>query len=198
MQSKLSNDSSTLREAMAASARHDAERAIELLLQACDEAPGAAAPRLLLGAEYAQTGRLADAEGAFAHAVLLDPGLHIARFQLGLLLFTAGRAGTALVVWQPLLALDGPADLQRFVEGFAALARDDLALARQRLQEGLALLVDNPPLAADMRKVIARIDEVLTPEPAPASTAAASSDGAGEPTSAHVLLSNYGATGPRH
>lgn len=198
MQSEPSNDSPTLREALAASARQDSERAIDLLLQACDEAPAAASPRLLLGAEYAQAGRLADAEGAFAHAVLLDPALHIARFQLGLLLFTAGRAGTALVVWQPLLALEGPVALQRFVEGFAALARDDLGLARQRLQEGLAVLADNPPLASDMHKVVARIDEALSPETPPMGAPPTPADRGDEPTSAHVLLSNYGAGSPRH
>lgn len=156
----------------------------------CEPPIGSAMHHFLVGSELAQAGRYVEAEAALANAVLLAPELHIARYQLGLLQFTSGRAAVALVTWSPLFALPSTAALQRFVSGFAALAQDDFAQALARFREGLVLNTDNEPLHRDIRMLIERI-EGMTP-PAAAAEPQEASDGV------HVLLSNYRRQGPLH
>jgi Flp pilus assembly protein TadD len=91
--------------ALQVSAAGDSEGAIRLLRAAAQEDPASGLVQFLLAAELAQAGAIGDAEAAYANAVLLAPQFHIARFQLGLLQFTSGRAAIALLTWQPLLAL---------------------------------------------------------------------------------------------
>ena len=148
---------------------------------------------LLLGSDYAAEGELEKAETALARAVLLSPALHIARYQLGLLQFSSGRAAAALVTWSPLAVL-GPAEaLGHFVRGFAALSQDEFAPAQLHFEAGLACNHGNPALAGDIQMVMARVsqlqaqgamrDSVPAPEESPA---------------AHVLLTNYGKFGTLH
>ena len=50
-----------LKQAMAASAQGDGETAVRLFREAVDEQPGFAVPPFLLGAEFAQMGRIEEA-----------------------------------------------------------------------------------------------------------------------------------------
>lgn len=177
-----------LREAIAASQRHDSEAALALLARVSEIAPQAAIPHLLTAGELAQAGRHAEAESAFARALLADPELHIARFQLGLLQFTSGNAAMALLTWQPLLALGDGHALLLFAQGFTQLAQDNMSEAARLFHAGMEANTDNAPLNADIRMVLQRMAETIgtdrPPTPASAST---------EPvTDTHVLLSNYG------
>ena len=177
-----------LDQALQASRTGDASRAIELFQAAANAAPANAMPRYLLGTELAAAGNMQQAEAALAQAVLLDPALHMARFQLGLLQFTERRVAVAMMTWQPLYQLPATAPLQRFVTGLAALARDDFDEARARLLEGIAANTENAPLNADMRMVLARIDAVQQG----ASSAPANAVEADEPQGDdHILLANY-------
>ena len=54
----------------------------------------------------AEAQRFDEAVTAFAAALAHDPELHIARFQLGLLLLSSNHTEAALRVWAPLDALD--------------------------------------------------------------------------------------------
>ncbi|MBC7603175.1 MAG: hypothetical protein H7255_11035 [Ramlibacter sp.] len=143
----------------------------------------------LLGSELASLGRFDEAEAAFANAVLVAPGFHLARYQLGLLQFSSGRASAALVTWQPLLLLADAQPLVHFVQGFTALAHDDLATARTHFNTGLARESDNPAVASDIRQVLARMDEI----PVAPTTSTHDGDAAN-----HVLLANYGKPGTLH
>ncbi|MWL90511.1 tetratricopeptide repeat protein [Cupriavidus sp. SW-Y-13] len=185
-----------LREAIAASQQGDSEAALALLARVTEMAPQAAIPHLLTAGELASAGRYAEAEAAFARALLADPALHIARFQLGLLQFTSGNVAMALLSWQPLAALGEKHALALFVQGFTELAQDNMSEAARLFHAGMEANTENAPLNADIRMVLQRMAETIAASQpaapassqAPAQVAAASS----AETETHVLLSNYG------
>ncbi|HSV48030.1 MAG TPA: hypothetical protein VLJ58_19725 [Ramlibacter sp.] len=175
---------------IAASQANDADKALDCFRAASAAHPAWALPHFLAGSEHAAAGRMAEAEAAFANAVLLEPGLRLARYQLGLLQFSSGRAAVALLTWQALLELGDGVALAHYVRGFAALARDDGAQALASFEAGLALPQDNPAVAADIRLVLARLAEVQAPGQAQPEL---------EPSEGtHVLLANYGNPGRLH
>lgn len=172
-------------EALAATSNASDDERIQHWMQMALAHPGSALPHLMLGAEHANLGAMTEAEEAYCRAILSDPALHIARFQLGLLQFCQSRLAAALLSWQPLTALGQAAPLRLFVEGFAALASDQFEAALRQFEGGLAVLHDNPSLAADIRRVIARIQTAHQTEQH-------------SPADYHFLLANYRQTGKPH
>ncbi|MDP9912418.1 tetratricopeptide (TPR) repeat protein [Variovorax boronicumulans] len=178
---------------MAASQANESTQAIAWFQEASAAQPAAALPQFLLGAEFAALGDIAQAETAFANATLLAPAFAMARYQLGLLQFSSGRAATALITWQPLLGLPDTDPLPHFVNGFAALAQDRFDEALQHYQKGLVLNTTNDALSGDIAKVIAGIKALSSTHTA--------ADDQGRPTDStdnHVLLANYQQQGPAH
>src|SRR4051812_25103195 len=96
--SALSSEESTsdaqafLDAGVVASQTGDAQRALDLFVKASAALPSWGLPHFMIGSEHAAAGRMAQAEAEFANAVLLAPLLHLARYQLGLLQFSSGRA----------------------------------------------------------------------------------------------------------
>lgn len=168
--------------------------ALALFDAARAEQPLSGLPHFLIGSQYAGAGDFQLAEGSIATAVLLSPDLHIARYQLGLLQFSSGRAAVALLTWQALLALPATDPLGHFVKGFAALSQDQFDEALRHYQEGLALNTSNQALSGDIEKVIAEIRQRGL------GTAAAAGDQPADSTAAdsHVLLANYQQQGRAH
>jgi Flp pilus assembly protein TadD len=185
-----------LQEALQASRDGDPEAAVRLLQQAMRDAPTDPLPHFLLAAELAQAGQMAEAEAAYANTVLLAPAFETARFQLGLLQFTSGRASIAMLSWQPLLELPATNPFRHFVQGFAALAADNFEEAVQCLRQGMSLNHENAPLNADMQMMIDRIEPLRSN--ASAASAPESSEDSEAAQSHHVLLSNYRQDGPAH
>jgi tetratricopeptide (TPR) repeat protein len=179
---------------MAASQANDGAQAVECFQNASAAEPAAGLPQFLLGAELAAMGNMDQAEAAFANATRLAPDFPMARYQLGLLQFSSGRAAIALLTWQPLLHLPDSDPLPHFVNGFAALAQDRFNEALRHYEQGLSLNTTNDALSGDIEKVIAGI-KALAPGAAPAaddpSELAAESD-------THVLLANYQQQGRPH
>lgn len=135
------------------------------------------------------------AEEEFANAVLLSPQLALARYQLGCLLFLRGRASQAQLIWQPLQNLETQSveslTLASFVEGFVALARNELNQALQHFQRGLSYGFENEPLLSDARKVMERIHlalQVHIPANGSTDSKAVQNETLGD---AHVLLNAY-------
>ncbi len=167
-------------EGLAASREDHAETAISLFMQASEQLPSSGVPHFLVGSEHAAAGDMQAAEASFANAVLLAPEFELARYQLGLLQFSSGRAAVALVSWQPLFALPQQRSLGRFVRAFAALAQDRLQEALALFESGLACEDLNPAVAGDVRQVTAGLRGLL------------SSQGDSVPgAEAHVLLAAY-------
>jgi tetratricopeptide (TPR) repeat protein len=149
-----------IRAALASSQAEDGDSALGHLRQAALVDPTSGLPHLLMAGEFAEMQRYEDAEASFARAILLGPQLTIARFQLGLLQFTSGRIPMAFMTWQPLAAL-GPDDpLVGFVDGFVALASEDLSTARSAFERGLALDGTSEPLRRDIARIVTEIDRL--------------------------------------
>jgi tetratricopeptide (TPR) repeat protein len=172
-----------LDQGLQASREQRGQAAIELFVLASELAPAEGLPHFLVASEHAAEGRIEAAERAFANAVLLAPGFHVARYQLGLLQFGSERAGAALVTWQPLLDLTDGNPLGHFVRGFAALARDGFDAALQEFQRGLACGEGQDALSGDIEKVVAAVQRLAAPD----TTSAEVTDG----LPSHVLLSRY-------
>lgn len=135
------------------------KRTVADLEQAVRHAPEDAALRHLLAAEYAQSGNYESAKAEFFHALTLNPGAHVARFQLGLLLLTSGDTTAGVRVWEPLESLADNAPLKLFKRGIEALLRGERALCKRHLLEGISVNTDNPPLNDDIRGILARMKD---------------------------------------
>ena len=179
---------------MSASQANDCVHAIEWFQKASAAEPGAGLPQFLLGAEFAALGDMGQAEAAFANATRLAPDFPMARYQLGLLQFSSGRAAMALLTWQPLLSLPDTDPLPHFVNGFAALAQDRFDEALRHYQQGLILNTSNDALSGDIEKVIAGIKALNPGSPAADNDQDLSNDGIEN----HVLLANYQQQGRAH
>jgi tetratricopeptide (TPR) repeat protein len=124
-------------------------------------APSSGVPHLLMGAEHACRGELPLAEAAFVQALRLAPGLHLARYQLGLLQFGAQRTAEAMATWHDLLALSESQPLGHFVRGFAALLDDDCAASVRHFRRGLALSRDEAAAALGVGTVVDAVERML-------------------------------------
>ena len=80
-----------------------------------------------------------------------------ARFQLGMMHFTSGKAFEAEAVWSPLDRLDDKRPLRLFKSGMLRLAKDDFEGCVRTLETGIA----NCPVAsltAEMQRVIEKVN----------------------------------------
>jgi len=114
----------------------------------------------LLGAELAQAGEYDHAVSEMGQAIELDPALHTARFQLGLLHLTMAHPELSLEVWAPLEAQPDVA-LRSFKRGLEALIRDDFPSCLQQLEAGIQANHGNAPLNRDMALMAAKVREHL-------------------------------------
>lgn len=165
------------------------ERIAELR-KAAVEHPRNGEIRYLLGVELAQQRRYDEAVLELSAAVALNPLLHTARLQLGLLHLTMAQTHHASAVLAPLESLDDNAALKHFKRGLEALAADDLGGARAALERGMQLNVENAPLNADMKLIVDRIDAALQANAAGEQPAA----GAENPEPVRTDFSLYGVT----
>lgn len=112
--------------------------------------------RYLLGVELAQHGEYEQALIELTTAVELQPTLHTARFQLGLLYLTMAKPSDAIAAWAPLDQLAEDAYLKVFKQGLELLIRDDFSGCIARLERGIALNSANEPLNHDMGLIIGK------------------------------------------
>src|SRR5436190_21242378 len=131
--------------------------------------PGNAELRYLLGAELAQRREYPEAVAQMRTALDIDPKLHFARLQLGLLYLTMSQPGDSLTVWAPLEELDESAALKAFKRGLEALIRDDFQTCIGFLQRGIDLNKQNATLNDDMSQLIEKVRDgsVIAPPSPP-------------------------------
>ena len=123
--------------------------------------------RYLRAADYAQQGQYAEAEQEFIAVLEMNPSLHTARFQLGLLQLTCGKPDQARATWAPLHQASVAADLQHFSAGLEALICDDFQASINLLSAGIELNKTNPALNKDMAMVIGKIKATVGTPTAP-------------------------------
>lgn len=125
----------------------------------------------LRGADRAAQRRYDEALEDLTAALQLNPSLHMARFQLGLLLLTMGRLLDAQAVWMDLEMLPDGHALKHFKRGMECLMRDEFLPCIAELEVGIRRNDSNAALNADMSLVIERArivleDAAATSEPA--------------------------------
>ena len=119
--------------------------------------PGNAELRYLLGAELAQRREYSEAVAQMRSALDIDPKLHFARLQLGLLYLTMSQPDDSLAIWAPLEDLEETAALKAFKRGLEALIRDDFGACIGFLQRGIDLNKHNATLNDDMSQLIEKV-----------------------------------------
>jgi Flp pilus assembly protein TadD len=151
-----------------------AEDRLTQLRHALAANPGDSRLLYLLGAELAQLGQYDDATSALTSAIAIEPSLHTARLQLGLLHLTLGHSERSVAVLANLDTLPDDDPLRHFKSGLQALASDQLDECVAALRRGISLNQTNAALNADMTRIITRIEDlrsahaVDTPQPTPA------------------------------
>ena len=119
--------------------------------------PGNAELHYLLGAELAQRRDYPEAVAQMRTALDINPKLHFARLQLGMLYLTMSQPDHSLAVWAPLEELDETAALKAFKRGLEALIRDDFSACICHLQRGIDLNKQNATLNDDMSQLIEKV-----------------------------------------
>lgn len=160
--------------------RGDHGAALAYLKEGAANHPQDARIAYMLGAEYAQIGLNDRAEAEMARAIEVEPSLHTARFQLGLLQMTQAKAVEASATWQGLNALPDGHALRLFRDGLEALAADRFDEARQYIEAGTSANDFSPELNRDMDNLLTRIPVQTRVE-----------DGEAPDSSNHVWLNAY-------
>lgn len=119
--------------------------------------PGNAELHYLLGAEHAHRQEYPQAVTQMRTALDINPKLHFARLQLGLLYLTMSQPDDSLAIWAPLEELDETAALKAFKRGLEALIRDDFSACIGFLQRGIDLNKHNTTLNEDMSQLIEKV-----------------------------------------
>lgn len=143
---------------------------LQRLRAAITRDPANAELRYLLGAELAERREYPEAVAQIRTALDINPKLHFARLQLGLLYLTMSQPDDSLAVWAPLEDLDETAALKAFKRGLEALIRDDFPTCIGYLQQGIDLNKHNATLNDDMSQLIEKVRDgsVIAPPPAAA------------------------------
>jgi len=144
--------------------------------------PGNAELRYLLGAELAHQREYSEAVTQMRTALDINPKLHFARLQLGLLYLTMSQPDHSLAIWAPLEELDETAALKAFKRGLEALIRDDFSTCIGYLQRGIDLNKHNATLNDDMTQLIERVKDGSVIAPPPAVTTSGNFTQYGEPS----------------
>lgn len=162
---KLLNQAELMHIAAEAERLGDFGRALAYLKEAADRPDAGVAALHLLGAHCAALRLYPQARVALRGALARDPALPTVRVQLALLELGNADVASAQEVLAPLLALAPEDAFYHFGHGLTALAADQLALARTSLEAGIARNRLNPPLNADMRKIIDAVGDALAEAP---------------------------------
>lgn len=163
------------------------EEAISLLKRMLAAFPGNANGYYLLGAEHAQIGLYDRALADFTEALNLQPRLAPARFQLGLLYLTLGRAPEAEAAWALLDQLPADHHLRLFKSALVHLIHDELKECVRGLHAGIDRNKGNPALNEDMKRLLVDVERRCGDGRADNGSAAAPLTHVPQPSSGMVL-----------
>lgn len=148
--------------ALQASGTGQHENAVLLLKRLLAQEPENTRALYLLGAEHAQIGLYDRAKEEIRKAIDLDPSMHAARFQLGLLHISSGEVSSGLEVLAPLSRVADNEPFYSFARGLEFLVRDEFTECRDALEQGISANNTNVPLNDDMRKILEAIKDKIT------------------------------------
>jgi Flp pilus assembly protein TadD len=188
-------------DALVAQLRHDDDGGLAKLCSLLSSWPLDPRLHFLQGSVLAGLQRYDEGRRAMARAVEIAPDYALARFQLGFLDLTSGRALDAVAVWTPLVNLPEDEPLRLLAEGLMNLASDRFSEARRLLARGMELNTAIPLINADMQLILDQIADLPDAEP-PSSDAPPPPISEETPTSAVGLLLQQsrfkGDSGTRH
>jgi tetratricopeptide (TPR) repeat protein len=153
--------------AIQASRGKQADQALLFLKQAISAKPQDGELYYLLAAEHAQLGMYDRAADEMEHALVLAPGMHTARLQLGLLYLTQANVEASTRTLEPLSTLEENNCFRLFSDGLTHLMHDRFPACRDALTRGIACNTQNDALNGDMQKIL---DALPPPVPEPAAT----------------------------
>jgi tetratricopeptide (TPR) repeat protein len=133
------------------------EPAISKLKEAVAKSPEDANVHFMLAAEYAQIGLVDRAISGMTRTLELQPSLHAARFQLGLLYFSRGNISGAQEAWAELDSMGDQSAWYLVKQGLLKISANDFPAAENLLRQSLAIEHDNPALIAQTEKILASL-----------------------------------------
>lgn len=132
--------------------------------------------RYLLGAELAERCDYGGAVLEMSAALALNPLMHVARLQLGLLHLTLAQPHHAKAVLAPLEELADDAPLKHFKRGLEALIADDFAACLGSLERGIQGNSENAALNRDMQLIVERVRPLIRADGQPDTAGAVRTD----------------------
>jgi tetratricopeptide (TPR) repeat protein len=143
--------------ALHASSMGDHHACMTYLEEVLQRQPRNARAIYLLALQHAELGLTQRAAAGIKTALLIEPDLELARFQLGLLLlFDSNQPVEARGYLDRLRTCQNRA-LRAYAEAMIAICDNELTLARQKLAVGLSESSPDSPLAMLMRRVFERL-----------------------------------------
>jgi tetratricopeptide (TPR) repeat protein len=164
------------------------DKAIAFLKRLLSIEPDNGKAHYLMGAVHAEIGMHTQAAEEMTCALDLEPDLHTARFQLGLLNLTSGKVDEAEQVWTGLDILGDQDPLYLFKKGMLHLVKDEFEQCVELLKAGIEVNTFNEDLNSDMRRVIIDAEKATAQQPT------VDTEDADNPVAAdgrHILLSVY-------
>lgn len=141
------------------------EAAITKLTEASSLESSNAAIHFLLAAEYAETGHHARAIEGMKHALSLDPELHVAWFQLGLIYFTQNELTSAAEAWKPLNVLGDEHAFSLFAAALLKLGVGHRDTAIPLLEKALHAEPAIPALRGDIERTLNNVRKQVSADP---------------------------------
>ena len=174
--------------AIHASQENNHHAALDYLERALKQEPNNPGVRYFQAAEYAGLGLFPRAILCMSEVLELDPGMDLARFQLGLLHLQQQAPEQARSAFETLFANGTDESLRTFADAYVSLIDEDQQVAIGKFERGLAIC-ENLPLKGDMVRVLA----TLKPEATGLAVEAAPAEG-----NAPVFLGAYRDVGETH
>jgi tetratricopeptide (TPR) repeat protein len=143
--------------ALHASAMGDHHACMTYLEEVLQREPRNARAIYLLAVQHAELGLLQRAVAGLKTALLIEPNLELARFQLGLLLLFDGNEPIEAKGYLHRLRTSQNRALRAYSEAMIAVCNNEPMLARQKLALGLSASSPDSPLAMLMRQVFERL-----------------------------------------
>jgi len=148
--------------AINASQNGDHHAALNYLNKALELEPKNAAARYFQAAEHAELGLMERAHAGMIDALELDPGMDIARFQLGLLSLQLSKMDAARSTFSSLRDISKDISLREFSSAYLELLDEQTQTAIGHLALGLSNCT-NAALKKDMEQVLASLSETHSP-----------------------------------
>ena len=143
--------------ALHASAMGDHHACMTHLEEVLQRQPRNARAIYLLAVQHAELGLTQRAVAGIKTALMIEPDLELARFQLGLLLLFDSYEPVEARGYLDRLRTSDNRMLRAYAEAMIAICDNDPTLARQKLAVGLAESTPDSPLAVLMRRVFERL-----------------------------------------